>query len=1048
VLDEREQKIFDIVNHLNVGRGLIRQQSERDELAELNLVAGKRAKAAAAYEVAHNYLQIGLSLLRDDCWERQYDLALTLHVGAAEVTYLSGNLEQAERLIAVVLQQAKTLLDKVRAYEVHHHAYAAQHKPLEAIKTGLQVLQLLGVSFPEKPSQVDVRASLEETKLTLAGRSIEELIDLPKMTDPYQLATMRLLSSVLHGTYVGFPELFPLVASNMVNLSAKYGNTTLSAPAYAAYGLILCGIVGDIDAGYRFGKLALNLVEQFNAKALKSITIFMVNSFIRHWKGHIKTTLQPLLEGYQSGLETGDLLSAVLCVFDYGFQSYWMGKELSGLERELAKYSRVIDQLKQKQILYVNELYRQAVLNLLGKAQDPCRLVGASYHEEKMLPRHLRANDRNALCQIYLNKLLLCYLFQDYSGAMRNAALTETHLESLASTAAVPAFYLYDSLARLAILPDVQGAEQTGFLEKVATNQEKMKLWAQHAPMNYLHKFYLVEAERARVLGRDGEAREYYDQAITLAQEHEYLNEEALAYELAGRFYLARGQSHLARYYLRDAHYAYQQWGAVAKVKDLEARYPQVLAQAMPDFVRTAVSIVTTNMGQRLSGDFDFTSVLKASQAISSEIVLDRLLTTLMGLVIENAGAQRGFLILEENGQLVIEAEGTIDKDGVVVLQSVPVETSPDLPTAVVRYVERTKETVVLSDATQEDAFASDPYIIKKQPKSVLCAPLVTQGKLTGILYLENNLVTGTFTPDRLEVLNLLSAEAAISIENARLYKNLEEANKRLEDYSKTLELKVEQRTQELQERNRELEIANQQALEATRRKSQFLAGMSHELRTPMNAIIGFTRLVLRRAGDGLPERQRDNLIKVQESANHLLNLINELLDLSKIEAGRMEVRPVLFDVRQFVLACCETMYPLVKPDVQLRHEISGEVREAHTDEEGLRHIVLNLLSNAIKFTDAGEVVVRVRMDGRADNSASLVIAVADTGVGIAAEALGAIFEEFQQVGGSTQNHKGTGLGLPIARRWAELLGGSIGVESERGKGSTFTVTIPLAYQQ
>jgi signal transduction histidine kinase len=438
--------------------------------------------------------------------------------------------------------------------------------------------------------------------------------------------------------------------------------------------------------------------------------------------------------------------------------------------------------------------------------------------------------------------------------------------------------------------------------------------------------------------------------------------------------------------------------------------------------------------------------MLKASQAISGEIKLDKLLATLMKIAIENAGAQRGSLILEKEGQLMIEAEGAIDD--VVVLQATPVEISPDFPTTIIRYVERTKEQVVLSNATQENIFATDPYITKKQPKSILCAPLVKQGKLTGILYLENNLATGAFTPDRLEILNLLSAEAAISIENARLYRSLEEATERLADYSKTLEQKVEERTQALQEKNRELEIANQQVHEANRRKSQFLAGMSHELRTPMNAILGFTRLVLRRAGDMLPARQRDNLTKVQESADNLLNLINELLDLSKIEAGRMEVRPTLFDVKHFVLACCETVSPLIKPGVQLRQEISAEVGEARTDEEGLRHIVINLLSNAIKFTEAGEVVVRVRMGGQTNGKASLVIAVADTGVGIAAEALGAIFEEFQQVGGSAGNHKGTGLGLPIARRWAELLGGSIGVESARGKGSTFTVTIPLVYQQ
>jgi signal transduction histidine kinase len=417
-----------------------------------------------------------------------------------------------------------------------------------------------------------------------------------------------------------------------------------------------------------------------------------------------------------------------------------------------------------------------------------------------------------------------------------------------------------------------------------------------------------------------------------------------------------------------------------------------------------------------------------------------------MRLAIENAGAQRGLLILEKDGKLFIEAEGVLDKDKVTVLQSVPAESSRDLPTTVVRYVERTREHLVLNDTAQEVIFAADPYVVRTHPKSVLCVPLIRQGKLTGILYLENNLAVGAFTPQHVEVLNLLAAEAAISIENARLYRSLEEANQQLSDYSKILQQTVKERTQALQEKNRELEIANQQVQEASRRKSQFLAGMSHQLRTPMNAILGFTRLVLRRSGELLPERQRDNLVKVKESADYLLILINQLLDLSKIEAGRMEVQPTLFDVKRFIQACSETVSPLVKLGVQLRYEISDEVKEAYTDEDGLRQIVLNLLSNAIKFTEFGEVIVRVYTENQTTSEESLVILVVDTGVGIPLDKLDTIFDEFQQAG--TQTREGTGLGLPIAKRWAELLGGTITVKSELNKGSTFTVMIPATYRR
>jgi signal transduction histidine kinase len=860
------------------------------------------------------------------------------------------------------------------------------------------------------------------------------------------------MSSMITLSYTAMPKLFPLIVFRMVRLSVTYGNIPLSAQAYAMYGIILCGAVGDIDTGYQFGTLASNLIEQLNARELKASVTYMVQTFVRHWKEHIRETLQPLVEGYQIGLETGDLIFGTLNAQGYGFQAYWLGAELTGLEREMAKYSDAIRHLKQAQALNINEIYRQLVLNLLGRAENPCRLIGESYDEEAELPLRLQANDANTVSFIFSSKVVLCYLFQEYHQAIEHAAVAEKYLDSLLGTAAIPAFHMYDSLARLAVFLDAEESEKKNILERVAANQDKMKLWAQHAPMNFLHKFHLVEAERARVLGNESEAREQYDRAIDLAREHEYVNEEALANELAAKFYLARGQVRIAHHYLRDAHYAYLRWGAMAKVRDLETRYPQFFeTRVAPNLYQpvTPTSIIYTE--QHMSTALDTRSVLKASQAIASEIVLDRLLARLMRIVIENAGAQRGVLILKRDGQLVIEAEGTVDEaegtvENVRVLQTVPVGAHPSLPMAIIHYVERTKEYLVLSDATQEPVLATDPYITKEQPKSVLCTPLVKQGKLTGMLYLENNLATGAFTPDRVEVLNLLAAEAAISIENAQLYKNLEEANEQLAEYSRNLEQKVEERTQVLQEKNRELELANQQVQEASRRKSQFLAGMSHELRTPMNAILGFTRLVLRRAGELLPERQRNNLEKVKESADNLLSLINQLLDLSRLEAGRMEVHPGPFDVRRFILSCCEMVSPLVKPGVRLRQEIAEEVGEAHTDEEGLRHVVINLLSNAIKFTDAGEVTVRVRMEGQAADAA-LMIAVSDTGVGIPTEALDSIFEEFQQVEGGVQKREGSGLGLPIARRWAELLGGSIVVTSELEKGSMFLVTVPAVYR-
>jgi predicted ATPase/class 3 adenylate cyclase/GAF domain-containing protein/tRNA A-37 threonylcarbamoyl transferase component Bud32 len=780
-----QQKIFDIVNHLNFGFEFSAVQSERDELAQLNLIAGKKAKASAAYEPAWNYLRVGMDCLSAESWLRQYALTLALHVEAAEAAYLSGNFEEMERLAAVVLQQAKTLLDKVNVYELKIQACTAHNKPLEAVKTALSILRMLGINFPKKPNKIDILLKLVRTKLRLAGKRIEDLIELPEMTDPYKLAAMRILSDVASAAYFATPELFPLIVFEQVNLSLKHGNTSASSYAYATYGLILSGeAVGDVESGYQFGQLALRLLDKFNAKELKARTFFVVNYFIRHWKEHLKETLTPLLDAYLIGLETGDLQYAAYAASVYSYHSYVLGKELAKLEREMAMYSNVLSQLGQETAFHYIQLNRQVVLNLMGRTEDKCRLIGESYDEDKMLPIHLEANAKNICHSLYFYKLFICYLFQDYQQALENASLAEKSQDS--AVGSIPLSHFYNSLVHLAIYSDAPKSEQKRIILKVKFNQNKLKEWAHNAPMTHLHKFYLVEAEQHRVLGHNAEATDCYDKAIELAKENEYINEEALARELAAKFYLALGKVKIAQVYLLDARYCYRQWGAIAKVKDLEARYPQLLSKKSTAQLRVS----ETSSGSESTEVLDLASVMKATQVISGEMLLDKLLAKLMKILIENAGAQKGFLILEQAGKLLIEAEGAAKEDSVSVLQSVPIEpvgvygSTVLLSSAIINYVARTKESVVLNDATREGQFTKDSYITQNQPKSILCVPLINQDKLISIVYLENNLTAGAFTPDRLEVIKLLSAQAAIAIANAKLYSEVKASESKLTQFN------------------------------------------------------------------------------------------------------------------------------------------------------------------------------------------------------------------------------------------------------------------------
>ncbi|MEP1078760.1 AAA family ATPase [Leptolyngbya sp. PL-A3] len=778
------ERLFEIIDHLNHGIELVNNQVERDEFAKLNLMAGQKAKAAIAYRTAQNYLATGQRWLSASSWQVNYDLTLALYTETTEVAYLCGEFEQAEHSAAIVLQEAKIFLDSVKVYEVKIQTDIAQSELLEAINTALKALQHLGISFPSTPSQADILLELDAITSLLSDKKITDLIHLPEMREVDKLAVMRILSKISISAYIAAPNLMPLLVSKQVILSIQYGNAFVSPFAYANFGLILCGIIGNIEAGYQFGQLALAMLSQVNSHPLKARTSNIVNNFIIHRKEHARELLKPLLEGYQSGLETGDLEFAAYCAYTYCFQSYANGEELVEVERKMAIYGEAIHQIKQKVSHTWNRIFRQAIINLLGRSANRTFLIGESYDEENELPQYEAANDGSAIFAVYFNKLFLCYLFSEYAQAIKSAALAESYLIRLIGTPLEPLYYLYNSLAKLALYLNSNTQEQKEILEKVAISQERMKRWADHAPMNYLHKYHLVEAEKARVLGQVVEAMDAYEHAIKGAKDNEYIQEEALAYELAAKFYLTRGMEKFAQTYMKEAYYCYEQWGATVKVKDLETRYPQFFSQSPgANSIPVRTTARTTSNTPQIA--LDLATVMKASQAIAREIELDQLLRSLMQILIENAGAQIGFLILENSGEWKIEAACELYEGEQAftrqVLQSLPMANC--LPESVVQYVIRTHELVILNDAAHEDNFIHDPYIQYHQTQSLLCLPLLNQSKLVGVLYLENRLVVGAFTAERLQLLNLLSTQASIAIENSKLYSELRANESRMKQF-------------------------------------------------------------------------------------------------------------------------------------------------------------------------------------------------------------------------------------------------------------------------
>ncbi|MEG4502179.1 AAA family ATPase [Microcoleus sp. F6_B4] len=1162
--ERREEKIFDIVNQLNFGKELIYDRSEKDELAELNLIAGNKAKASAAFQSAFNYLQTGINLLGENSWLVQYNLSLQLHQEAAEIAYLLGDFDRMESLGAVVLKNTKTVLDRAKVIEVKMATHAAKNQLDIAINLGLEFLRQLGVKLPAKPNNLDSIIGLLEVKLTLAGKRIEDLANLPQGSDPAKQAALRILSFMATVAYGVAPQLMPLIVFKQVILSVKYGNYPESLHAYAVYGLILCGVVGDIEGGYKFGQLALRMLEQFGKPELKTKVLLPFNDFIRHWKAPAKETLPSLLEAYKSGLETGQVEERACASQTYCGYSYLFGAELSGLEGDIATYGKAIEKSKYDPIIWQIKPLKQSVFNLLGKSENPCYLIGEAYDERTALSLLTEANDRTSIFALHFYKMILCYLFGQYAEAVSNAASTMQYVDSAAGTLQVSYCYFYESLAQLSFYSNASFEEQKHCLKTVTANQKKMKKWAHHAPMNHLHKFNLVEAERYRVIGKDARAIDCYDRAISLAKENEYIHEAALAYELAAKFYLSRGKELTAKAYMQESRYCYQLWGAAAKVKDLETRYPQLFTIDRPTNKPISTTISTT--GSRSSDSLDIATVMKASEAISGEIVQDKLLSRLMKNLIENVGAQKGYLILETQGKLLIEAEGAINDERITVLQSEPVENCPELSEAIINYVARTKENLVLNDATREGNFTNDPYIKARQPKSILCAALMNQGQLAAIVYLENNLTAQAFTPDRLEVLQLLSGQAAIALTNAKLYAEVKEresrltqfinampigvavhdttgqityanqtahqlsaiptipeanteklaeacqlylagtnelyptaqipivrslagetvkvddiefhrpdkivslevsstpivdetgkinyaiatfqditdrkqAEKVLADYNRTLEQQVSDRTLELQREIIERQRAEDAAQAANRAKSTFLANMSHELRTPLNAILGFSQLLNR--SSNLLQEQQEHLNIITRSGEHLLELINQVLDLSKIEAGRATLNQTNFDLHR-LLDDIENMFqlPAENKGLQLLVERMPDVPlYVRTDEIKLRQILINLISNAIKFTSEGGIYVKIKNH---ELARQIYFEVEDTGAGIDVIELDKLFEAFVQTKTGEESQQGTGLGLTIARSFVQLMGGEMTVSSRAGGGTIFKFDIKV----
>lgn len=761
-------ELFRAIGHLNLGRAATSLSAV--ELARLELTAARRAKGAAGFAAARDYALVGLELLGQAPFVHDHGLALALVEIATETAYQTGDFPLMERMFAIGVENARSALDAAWLHEIRIESFNASGRPLDALLHALETLEALGVSCPREPGMAEVGAELAAAAEALAGRSHDALAAMPDIEDPATRTAVALICKVYSSAYVASPFVFLVLTLRQVRLVMTHGNCAVSPLAYAVYGLILAGVVGDVRAGYAFGQLSDRLLTRPDVARYRAQALHLFSCHTRFWSEHLRRSADGEREAWRVGLETGELEFGCYGGHVASKYAFFYGESLTTLLPEIAQYTEAMGRLKNALALSSHVSWHQAARNLVESSAEPWRLAGPVLDVASARPVWEAAGNRMALSNALTARLFLSVVFERWEEASQLADEGATVLDSVLSQFNQPLHHFLSGLARLGAV----GAGQASLelLAKVDEDLAKLRTWADAAPVNFAQKVALLDAERARVTGDDAAATKAYDIAAELAEANGFVTDEALACEAAARHHAAAGRRRQARHALRDAHESYVLWGATTKVSWLEAAHAE-LAPLLPGD-EIAATTTTSTTGWRARGSLDLASVLKASQAISSEVVLPQLLKRLVATLMENAGADRVVILLERGGDLAIEATAEGDAEALT-LDGRLIGPDTDVAVSVVNYVARTGEALVLDDAAKSPEFGRDPWFERGSARSVLCQALFSSGRLRGVVYLENRSAPGVFDKNRTELVGLLASQIATSVDHARLYANLEE---------------------------------------------------------------------------------------------------------------------------------------------------------------------------------------------------------------------------------------------------------------------------------
>jgi predicted ATPase/signal transduction histidine kinase len=998
------ERLFAMVGHANRGLDETAGPEEKIDCARKNLQAGRKAVALGAAHQAAVFFETGLRLLPSDCWRQRYDLALSLHLEAIAAGGRSP--EEAEPLVDAALANGASMLDKARACQSLLRLQKARNRQADALQTGLIGLAWLGMRLPFSPRGLHVRLAGKKMQLLLAKVRIDRLLHLPMLTNSSQRMILELISDIMPIARAAAPGLLQLLIFRALAITMRHGNSPHSAGlAYAPYGALQCGLPnGDIGRGNAFGMLAVNL-QELQKEQVGPETLYLVGSQISHWKNHVQASLPGLRTAWRLALDAGDFDLAADALLACTAHLYWSGSPLPDSREEMEKNGALLKGLGRTGPLHCHRLYQQAVENLLGKSGGASRSPGVSGNASSPPVQDAAAGDPGAVFLRHLLQMVHCYLFSDLEQAQESLVAARAHLPVADASIAGPLFVFYGSLIEIARYHAVSASEQRAIRKRFAVSQRKMKKWADWAPMNHRHRYWLVEAERARVLGR--EAQKFYDRAVRQVRESRNLQEEGLVYEVVSRYHATIERDQIALLYAKEARNRYERWGAWAKVRQLDASLP---GGAGPGEASPSQSPAGT------APLIDVEALIDASRRLMDEIVLEELLLKMTGIMIETAGAQQGLLFTKEKEGWSVRVKGSMS--GRQVLESHRPASFQDTPLSVVQAVAQTGKTVVLHDPGEAGPFADDGYLARCKPKAVLCTPIVYQDEILCIVYLENDLTSEAFPPVRQELIRLLSSLAALSVRNSNLY----------EKFSAT----VERLHEEIDKRQAaQLQLLHAEKLSALGRLS---ASIAHEFGNPL---IGVRYLLEDIKNRPALDREDQELLEIGlEECNRMKHLINDLQQLNKPSSGKHKSFNVHTIIDNVLLFQKKNMS---SRKIAIAKDYDPGLPEIVAVEDQITQVLVNLVINAVDAIPEEGGCITVATAGKGD---SIRISVRDSGAGIRPEDLEHIFEPFFSTKPAAE---GTGLGLPVSYGIIAGHGGAITCSSTLGQGTTFTVSLPVS---